>query len=127
MSEIRHISYETAIAINKVMTESFGGLSGIRDSGLLESALGQPFQTFARIDLYPTIPEKAARLAFGIVKNHPFIDGNKRTAAACMAAFLKTNDYNFEPEVGDLADKFIALSADEIDWGDFYSWVLRYC
>jgi death-on-curing protein len=59
------------------MAEAFGGVAGVRDRGLLESALSQPAQTFDGTDLYPTVVDKAARLAFGIVRNHPFVDGNQ--------------------------------------------------
>ena len=58
--------------------QRFGGLPGVRDEGLLESALAQPSQSFGGTELYPTLEEKAARLAFGLAKNHAFLDGNKR-------------------------------------------------
>ena len=125
--EVRYISYETVVAINEAMTAAFGGSSGVRDCGLLESAIAQPAQTFAGGDLYPTIPEKAARLAFGIAKDHPFIDGNKRTAAACMAALLATNGYRFDPEEGTLADEFISLAAGEVGSEELKEWVVRLC
>ena len=68
--------------------------SAIRDIGLLESAVNNPFQTFGGIDLYPTIFDKAAQLAFGLVKNHGFVDGNKRVAIHAMLVYLKVNNYN---------------------------------
>ena len=84
----RRITKEDALAIHEVSLARFGGLPGIRDEGLLESSLAQPFQTFGGEELYPTLAEKAARLAYGIAKNHPFLDGNKRAATACMGALI---------------------------------------
>ena len=65
-----------------------GGSSGLRDEGMLDSALNAPFQTFAEEDVYPSLQQKAARLCFGLVKNHPFVDGNKRIGAHVMLVFL---------------------------------------
>ena len=74
--------------------ESFKTISIIRDKNLLESAVNNPFQTFGVIDLYPTIFDKAAQLAFGLVKNHGFVDGNKRVAIHAMEVYLVINGYN---------------------------------
>ena len=74
--------------------ESFKTISIIRDKNLLESAVNNPFQTFGGIDLYPTIFDKAAQLAFGLVKNHGFVDGNKRVAIHAMEVYLVINGYN---------------------------------
>ena len=123
---VRYLGLRTVVAVNGRMVASFGGTAGVRDRGLLESAVAQPMQTFGGADLYPSITEKAARLAFGIVKNHPFVDGNKRTAAACAAAFLNINGYAFAPPEGELADVFIALASGEIDWVRFRDWMAAY-
>ncbi len=120
---MRYLDIETVVAINKSMTRSFGGAFGIRDRGLLKSAIAQLRQTFCDIDLYPSVVDKAARLAYGITTYQPFIDGNKRTAAACAAAFLEMNDYSFEPPKGELAETFIALAAGEIDSNRFKEWI----
>ena len=69
-----------------------GGSPGIRDAGLLESAVLGCYQSFSSEELYPTIVEKAARMAYAICKNHPFVDGNKRTAVASMLVILRMND-----------------------------------
>ena len=75
------------------MIEVFGGSSGVRDDGLLESALAQPQATFGGQLLHPTIHEQAAAYLYHLSKNHPFIDGNKRTACAAMETFLELNGY----------------------------------
>lgn len=79
--------------IHKRQIESFGGLDGIRDDGLLDSALAQPQATFFGELLHPTIPTQAAAYLYHLAKNHPFLDGNKRTAFATMIAFLNMNGY----------------------------------
>ena len=80
----------------------FGGLDGLRDEGLFDAAIEQPRQTFDGADLYPSAAEKAARYAYGIVNNHPFADGNKRTGGACVGMFLRLNDIKFKPRHDEL-------------------------
>jgi death-on-curing protein len=72
--------------------KELSGLYGVSSIALLESAINAPFQTFGCNDLYPTLNEKAARLCFGIIKNHPFADGNKRAGLHSMLVFLELND-----------------------------------
>lgn len=120
---MRYLDIETVIAINKSMIGSYGGAFGIRDRESLESSIAQLDQTFCDVDLYPSVVDKAARLAYGITTYQPFIDGNKRTAAACAAAFLEMNGYRFEPPKGELAETFIALAAGEIDSNRFKEWL----
>ena len=81
---MRYLTLKEALELHSRVIEQSGGSSGIRDFGLLESALAQPLMTFGGVDLYPTISEKASALCFSIVKNHPFVDGNKRLAHAVM-------------------------------------------
>lgn len=85
----RPITKGEALAIHSAVVARFGGIDGVRDEGLLESALAQPFQSFAGIELYPTDEAKACRYAYGIIKDHPFADGNKRTATALMGTYLR--------------------------------------
>lgn len=75
------IPREIVLALHERTISRFGGAHGVRDEGLLDAAISQPWQTFDGIDLYPTIEEKAARLSFEIITQHPFVDGNKRTDA----------------------------------------------
>lgn len=88
---MKKLKIEQVILLHKMLLEESGGLPGIRDVSLLESALSTPFQTFDGASLYPTIESKAARLGFGIIKNHPFIDGNKRIGLLAMLTFLEIN------------------------------------
>lgn len=99
---VRYVSLEDALAIHDLSIQRYGGIEGTRDEGLLESALAQPQQTFGGEELYPSLAEKAARYAFGIVNNHPFADGNKRTGAAVLAVFLRANGIQFKPRLADM-------------------------
>lgn len=82
------------LEIHQILIDNLGGMSGIRDEGLLESALSQPQATFFGELLHPTIHEQAAAYLYHIAKNHPFLDGNKRTAYGAMETFLRLNGYN---------------------------------
>lgn len=91
-------SKEEVLAIHAAVIIRFGGLTGLRDEGLLDSALAQPFQTFGGEDLYPSAIEKACRYAFGIISDHPFLDGNKRTGAALFGTYLRMSGIDFRPD-----------------------------
>ncbi len=84
------------LAIHARQIEKFGGMAGIRDEGLLDSALAQPQATFFGELLHPTIAEQAAAYLYHLAQNHPFLDGNKRTAFATMIAFLSINGYDLD-------------------------------
>ncbi|MFM7450174.1 MAG: type II toxin-antitoxin system death-on-curing family toxin [Leptolyngbyaceae cyanobacterium] len=87
------VSREDTLILHADQIESFGGTPGLRDSGLLDSALAQPQATFAGELLHATISDQAAAYLYHLVMNHPFIDGNKRTAFAVMDTFLRINGY----------------------------------
>ncbi|MGA9379285.1 MAG: type II toxin-antitoxin system death-on-curing family toxin [Phormidium sp.] len=89
----RFLSKKLVLALHQNQINTFGGSSGVRDMGLLDSALALPQQTFGGELLHPTIYEQAAAYLYHIAKNHPFIDGNKRTACAAMEIFLELNSY----------------------------------
>ncbi len=98
-----YLSTIHVLVIHDQMIKRFGGSQGIRDLGLVESAVGRPQATFDGNDLYKTIFEKGAALLQSLLKNHPFVDGNKRTALTAAGIFLKLNGYqlinNHEKEV----------------------------
>ena len=91
MQTPRFISIDEVLELHEDQNSSFGGTSGVRDEGLLESALAQPQATFGGQFLHPKISEKAAAYLYHIAMNHPFIDGNKRTAFAVTDTFLRLN------------------------------------
>ena len=90
---MHYLTLNQVLDLHERLLERFGGSAGVRDLGGLESALAQPGMTFAGEDLYPTIIEKASALAFSIIQNHPFVDGNKRVGHAAMEVFLILTGY----------------------------------
>ena len=121
--ETRALSKAEAIGIHDASLVRFGGLPGVRDEGLLESALAQPYQSAFGQDLYPTVEERAARLCYGIAKNHPFLDGNKRTACACMGAYLRLSGRRFRPEAGELLRVMMSVAAGTTGYDELAAWV----
>lgn len=101
--KILYLSVIQVLVIHDQMIKRFGGSQGIRDLGLIESAIGRPQATFEGKDLYKTIFEKGAALLQSLLKNHPFVDGNKRTALTAAGIFLELNGYklinNHEREI----------------------------
>lgn len=116
---------DDVIFTNNILIQKTGGKFGIRELNLLESAINSPFQTFSRKELYPTIEEKAARLAFALAMNHSFIDGNKRTASAIFLAFLKQNKIIFTVSNSEIANTFVDLGSKKISFDQFLTWVLN--
>lgn len=115
----------SVLQIHLAVINRFGGIEGVRDEGLLESALAQPFQTFGGEELYPTIAQKVARYAYGIASNHPFIDGNKRTATAVMGAFLRMSGYRFKPRHDELLATMIGVANGSISCEQLTEWIKR--
>ena len=110
-------------AIHDASLERFGGVPGIRDKGLLDSALSQPFQSVFGQDLCPTVEDKAARLAYGITKNHPFLDGNKRTACACMVVYLQLNGRYFRPRSEELLEAVLFVAGGTVSCNELAAWL----
>lgn len=94
--KVIYLSIEQVLAIHDQMVLRFGGSFGVRDLKLLESAILRPQSSFDGTDLYPTIFDKAAALLQSLLKNHPFIDGNKRTALSSTGIFLELNGYSLK-------------------------------
>ena len=99
------------LLLHSELAEESGGSSELRDEGLLDSAISAPFQSFGGIDLYPDIILKAARLGFGLIKNHPFVDGNKRIGAHAMIAFLEVNSISLEYEDDELIEIILSVAS----------------
>lgn len=96
---------------------------GIRDLGLIESAVNMPFQTFDGVELYPTVEERAAHLFYGLVKNHGFIDGNKRVAVHAMLIYLAVNYIRFEYTSQEMEALVIGVAASNLSVDDVISWI----
>lgn len=118
-----YLTHEDVRAIHTYLIERFGGLDGLRDEELFDAAIEQPRQTFDGIDLHPTAAEKAARYAYGIVKNHPFADGNKRTGGACIGMFLGLNEIRFKPRHDELLQTVYALADGFLSYDKLVAWI----
>ena len=99
----------------------FGGAAGIRDPGSLESAIDRPANKWRYEQT--ELPELAAAYAFGIVRNHPFVDGNKRAGFMAMVGFLRLNGIRFEPESSEATPTILALAAGELDEDGLARWI----
>jgi death-on-curing protein len=116
---------DECLALHEMMLSHYGGIAGIRDDNLLGSALARPQQL--RSYGKPTMADMAAAYAFGIVKNHPFFDGNKRTGFMMCVGFLERNDYRVEASEVDATMQTRALAAGEIGEADYASWLAATC
>lgn len=120
------LSKSQILLIHDQLISETGGSSGLRDEGMLDSALNAPFQTFGGEDVYPSLQQKAARLCFGLVKNHPFVDGNKRIGAHAMLVFLALNGIELQHTQSELSDVILQLAAGEIEATDLLRWILAH-
>lgn len=120
------LSKEQVILLHKRLIETTGGSDGIRDIGMLDSALANPFQSFENKELYPSVQAKAAQLCFGIVKNHPMIDGNKRLGAHVMLVFLALNGYELVYTQQELSGVILDLASGKIDADDILQWIISH-
>lgn len=111
------------ISIHSSLIAATGGLDGVRDNGLLESALEAPFQTFGGEDIYPALLQKAARLCFSLVSNHPFIDGNKRIGIHAMLVFLALNGVEIECTQAELIDVGLSLASGTMQFEELCMWL----
>lgn len=118
------LTKEQVILLHSQLIEETGGSDGLRDEGLLDSALNAPFQSFGGTDSFPSIQQKAARLGFGLVKNHAFVDGNKRIGAHIMLVFLALNKIELDYTQDELSDTILAIAAEEKDFQDLLQWIL---
>ena len=112
-----------ALAIHERQLAEHGGGSGVRDETLLESALARPQQLHAYGDPPPDLADLAASLAFGLARNHPFVDGNKRTAAVACETFLLLNDAALVASDIELYPVYLALAEGTLSETDFAAWL----
>lgn len=125
MSEPIWITEDFALAIHERQLAEHGGGSGIRDRGLFESAMARPLQLHAYGGEEIGIPELAAAYACGLARNHPFVDGNKRTAYVVCRTFLVINGWDLIGSLDDRYAAFVAMSAGEMDEKAFTDWMSR--
>lgn len=123
---MKRLSKRQVLLLHGRLLSQSGGLQGIRDEGLLESALEAPFQSFGDTDAYPSLQQKAVRLGYGLIKNHPFADGNKRTGTHVMLVFLALNGIELSYTQKELSDIILAVAAGEKEYEDLLVWLLKH-
>ena len=117
------ITRDLTLAIHERQLSEHGGGIGVRDETLLESALARPQQLFAYGDPAPDLAALAASLACALAKNHPFVDGNKRTAHVCYYVFLALNDGHLDAPLDEMYVKMLGLAEGSLDEATFAAWL----
>lgn len=120
---MKYLTSEQVLAIHDQLIKRFGGLFGIRDIPLLESAVARPQSSFDGEDLYPTIFDKAAALLHSLLKNHAFIDGNKRTALASAGIFLKLNGYQLQNKHKEELEFALQVENENLNFEEISDWL----
>jgi death-on-curing protein len=117
------IDYQEVLEIHQVLIREFGGSQGVRDENGLKSALERPFSGFGETEFYPNPEEKAGAILESIVKNHPFIDGNKRTGYVLMRLVLMNFDKDIQATQGEKYDFVIAVASGQLDFQEIVTWI----
>lgn len=120
------LGYKQALLIYRRILEETGGSAGIRDEGSLRSALARPQASFGGKDLYPALFEKAAALAESLARNHPFVDGNKRMALACMRVLLKLNGFQVTASQETKVTLILQIVAHKITVQEIAEWLAKH-
>ena len=118
-------SQEKVLLLHQLITQETGGDPGLRDFGLLDSALEGAYATFDGVDLYPTKEEKAARLGYALISNHAFVDGNKRIGMYIMLTFLEVNGLRARPSNEDVIRVGLGVASGEIQYEELLVWVQK--
>jgi death on curing protein len=117
------IDFEEVEIFHAKIIEKTGGSKGIRDRGLIESALNKPFQTFDGKDLYNSILDKISAITFSLISNHGFIDGNKRIGVAVMIFLLRINNIEIKYSQKDLVELGLGVASGKIKESGIYEWI----
>ena len=120
------LTKEQIYLLHRELIKAHGGSDGLRDEALLDSALAAPFQTFDGQYMYQTIQQRAVRLGFGLLMNHPFIDGNKRIGAHVMLTVLAMNGIELKYTQKELYEVILKVAASEASFEELLEWVLNH-
>jgi death-on-curing family protein len=118
------LTKEQIIAMHRNLIEVYGGSDGVRDEDLLDSAIAAPFQTFDGKSILPSVQQKAVRLGFGLIMNHPFVDGNKRIGVHTMLTILAMNGIELEYTQKELYEVILNVASGNISFESLLKWVL---
>jgi death-on-curing protein len=123
---VKYLSPEQVLFIHSRIIDTTGGSHGIRDIGLLQSSVSRPKATFDGKDLYPDVFRKAAALMESLARDHPFIDGNKRTAITSTAIFLGMNGYRLETTQKELERFTLSVAVGRVQFDDIAAWFNKF-
>lgn len=123
---MKQLTIDHIIKMHELLISETGGCDGIRDEALLSSALSNPFQTFDGVYIYPTIEAKAARLAFSLINNHPFVDGNKRIGILAMLTFLEINSIFLSYTDSALISLGLGIAEHSVSFDDIVDWIIAH-
>lgn len=121
---MKRLTKTQILKMHSLLIEETGGSDGIRDEGLLDSALNLPFQSFDGEDIYKTIQAKAARLGFSLINNHPFVDGNKRIGILVMLVFLEINGIEIICTDEELVELGLGVADGSVSYKDLLNWII---
>ncbi len=120
------ITLQEVESIHEILIEKFGGSKGTRDRGILESAINRPYQTFDQTELYPLPVDKAAAVFESIISNHPFVDGNKRTAYVLMRLILRQYNLDILANQNEKYDFVMSAAKGEIKYDQIKEWLTNH-
>ena len=123
---MKKLDTDQVLYLHSLMCNATGGSFGLRDRAALESAIHHSYASFEGKDLYPTVEEKSARQAFGIIRNHPFIDGNKRTGLFVMLVFLELNNIKLNFTQSELVELGVGIAKGKIDSERITKWIFKH-
>lgn len=123
---MKRLTKSQVIQIHSILIQETGGIDGIRDEGLLDSALNSPFQSFGGEDIYKTIQSKASRLGFSLINNHAFVDGNKRIGLLVMMTFLEMNGIILECSNKEIIELGLGVASNKLDDKDLLDWIIKH-
>ena len=114
---------ENVILLHSILSQKAGSAAGVREIGLLESAIESAYQTFDGQELYPTTEEKGARMCFSLISNHAFVDGNKRIGILALMTFLELNGAKISPSNEEIIRIGLGLAEGKVGYEELLSWV----
>lgn len=123
---MKKLSKEQVLMLHTELLRETEGAEGLRDEGLLDSALNAPFQSFGDTDVFPSLQQKGARLGYGLICNHAFVDGNKRIGTHVMLVFLALNGIELEYTQEELSDMVLGVASGELQFEDMVKWIIKH-
>ena len=121
---MKRLTKEQIISLHSDLIQEYGGSGGLHDENLLDSALSAPFQTYDGQSPFPSVQHKAARLGFGLIMNHPFVDGNKRIGTHVMLTMLAMNGIELNYTQKELYEFILCVASGQVSYEELLKWIL---